>query len=217
MVEKRVLVLDVDATFIQQEQLDLLAAQAGALEVIAEITQQMRRGEIEFAESLRQRTKPLAGYPTSVLDSARAEITLTEGAHELLDFAHGQEWPVYLVSGGFHDLIDEFVKDLNIAGVRANRLEIDGGTLTGRVHGEIIGRQEKGHHLVQIAREENVDLSQTIAIGDGANDIAMVEKAGLGVAFGGSPALVKVSDIVLTQGTLAELIPHLTSNSAVSG
>lgn len=210
MVQKRVMVLDVDATFIQQEQLDLLAEQAGAFDLVAEITQRMRRGEIEFAESLRQRTKPLAGHPTSILKDAGAQITLTEGAEELLDFAQQQGWPVYLVSGGFHDLIDPFVRDLTIAGVRANRLEIDGETLTGQVLGEIIGRQEKADHLQLIARDENVSVAQTIAIGDGANDIAMVEAAGLGVAFGGSPALVEAADITLTGESLAELIPHLT-------
>ena len=203
------MVLDVDATFIQQEQLDLLAEQAGAFDVVAEITQRMRRGEIEFAESLRQRTKPLAGHPISILTNARAQISLTEGAEELLDFAHQQGWPVYLVSGGFHDLIDPFVRHLTIAGVRANRLEIVGNTFTGEVLGEIIGRQGKADHLQQIARDENVSAAQTIAIGDGANDIDMVKAAGLGVAFGGSPALIEAADLALSGQSLAELIPHL--------
>ncbi|WP_182355020.1 phosphoserine phosphatase SerB [Flaviflexus huanghaiensis] len=211
MSHKRVFVLDVDATFIQQEQLDLLADEVGAYEAVAEITQRMRRGEIEFAESLRLRTKPLAGHDVSVLDRARAGITLTEGAAELLDFAQSKGWPVYLVSGGFHDLIDTFVSGLPVAGVRANRLEIDGEILTGRVLGDIIGQQEKAHHLEDIARTEGVSTDETIAIGDGANDIAMVEAAGLGVAFGGSPALVEAADIVLTGESLAELIPHLKS------
>lgn len=212
MVQKRVLVLDVDATFIQQEQLDLLAEQAGAFDLVAEITQRMRRGEIEFAESLRQRTKPLEGHHISVLNKAREGITLTEGAEELLDFAGKQGWPVHLVSGGFHDLIDIFVQDLNVAGVRANRLEIVGESLTGRVLGQIIGRAEKAQHLESIAREENVALNQTIAIGDGANDIAMVEAAGLGVAFGGSPALIDAAKLVLSGESLAELIPHLVED-----
>lgn len=209
MVPKRVMVLDVDATFIQQEQLDLLAEQAGAFDVVAEITQRMRRGEIEFAESLRQRTKPLAGHPISILKDAGAQISLTEGAEELLDFAKQQGWPVYLVSGGFHDLIDPFVRHLSIAGVRANRLEIVGNTFTGEVLGEIIGRQGKADHLQQIARDENVSAAQTIAIGDSANDIDMVKAAGLGVAFGGSPALIEAADLALSGQSLAELIPHL--------
>lgn len=203
------MVLDVDATFIQQEQLDLLGEQVGAFDLVAEITQRMRRGEIEFAESLRQRTRPVEGHPVSILDEARQKITLTAGADELLEFAQKKDWPVHLVTGGFHDLIDEFVSDLPVAGVRANRLEIDGDTLTGRVLGEIIGQKEKAVHLASIADEEGVPLDQTIAIGDGANDIDMVKAAGIGVAFGGSPALTEVADIVLPGESLAELIPHL--------
>jgi len=209
---RRLIVLDVDSTFIQHEQLDLLAEEAGTAEYVAAITRQMTRGEIEFAESLRRRTQALAGLPATALERVRNKMALTPGAPELLAYAEGRNWPVYLVSGGFHDLLDELVAHLPITGVRANRLHIASGTLTGDVLGTIIGRKGKAEHLRDIARAEGIPLEQTIAVGDGANDIDMVAAAGLGVAFAASSALNEVADLVLPGPRIDTLIEHIAAS-----
>jgi phosphoserine phosphatase len=203
------IVMDVDSTFIREEQLDLLADEAGVGPHVEEITARMRRGEIEFAESLRQRTRALAGLEIEALDRARARITLTLGAPELLRFAQSRGWPVYLVTGGYHDLIDQLVADLPVTGVRANRLEIAGGRLTGNVLGEIIDREGKARQLRALAAEEGIPMGNTIAIGDGANDISMVQAAGVGVAFGASAALQEVADVILPGPGLDAVISAL--------
>jgi phosphoserine phosphatase len=208
-MRRRMIVMDVDSTFIREEQLDLLADEAGVGPHVEEITARMRRGEIEFAESLRQRTRALAGLEIEALDRARARITLTLGAPELLRFAQSRGWPVYLVTGGYHDLIDQLVADLPVTGVRANRLEIAGGRLTGNVLGEIIDREGKARQLRALAAEEGIPMGNTIAIGDGANDISMVQAAGVGVAFGASAALQEVADVILPGPGLDAVISAL--------
>ncbi|SJM58508.1 Phosphoserine phosphatase [Actinomycetales bacterium JB111] len=208
-MDRRLLVMDVDSTFIPQEQLDLLALEAGTGELVAEITERMRQGEIEFAESLRQRTKALTGLEVEALERVRATMSPTPGAPELLEHARTNGWPVYLVSGGYHDLLDPFTADMPITGIRANRLEIADGALTGRVLGEIVDRAGKETHLRAIAEAEGIPMERTIAVGDGANDIDMVRAAGLGVAFGGSTSLTAVADLVLPGPRLDALIDHL--------
>lgn len=206
---RRLLVMDVDSTFISCEQIDLLAALAGSGARVAEITERAMRGELDFEASLRARVKTLAGLPETAFDEVRGKIAFTPGALELLEHCAARGWPVALVSGGFHEIIDPLVAELPIAHVRANRLEVSGGHLTGEVHGTVVDRAAKAAHLRQFAAAEGVDPAHTIAIGDGANDLDMLAAAGLGVAFRAKPVVAAQADLALAGPRLDEVLAHL--------
>jgi phosphoserine phosphatase len=181
-------VMDVDSTFIQDEVIDLLAAEAGALEEVARITERAMAGELDFEASLRERAALLAGLPAEALDRVRARITLTRGARTLVRTLNRLGYRIALVSGGFTEIIAPIAADLGVADVRANTLEIVDGVLTGRLTGPVIDRLGKRTALEAFARQYAIPMRRTIAIGDGANDIDMLEAAGLGVAFNAKPA-----------------------------
>jgi len=181
-------VMDVDSTFIQDEVIDLLAEEAGALEAVARITERAMAGELDFEASLRERASLLAGLPAEALDRVRARITLTRGARTLVRTLNRLGYRIALVSGGFTEIIAPIAADLGVADVRANTLEIVDGVLTGRITGPVIDRLGKRTALEAFARQYAIPIRRTIAIGDGANDIDMLEAAGLGVAFNAKPA-----------------------------
>ncbi|MDA2986773.1 MAG: phosphoserine phosphatase SerB [Actinomycetota bacterium] len=181
-------VMDVDSTFIQYEVIDLLAEEAGALEAVARITERAMAGELDFEASLRERAALLAGLPAEALDRVRARITLTRGARTLVRTLNRLGYRIALVSGGFTEIIAPIAADLGVADVRANTLEIVDGVLTGRITGPVIDRLGKRTALEAFARQYAIPMRRTIAIGDGANDIDMLEAAGLGVAFNAKPA-----------------------------
>lgn len=180
---KRLVMLDMDSTLIVQEVIDLLAAKAGVAEEVSAITQKAMAGEMDFAESLQARVLLLAGLNESMLSEVRNEITLTQGAEKLIQTLHLKGHKVGVVSGGFIDVIEPILKELKIDFYRANKLQILNGELTGKLESEIIDRAAKLRALVEFAKNEEVQMSQTVAIGDGANDLDMIESAGLGVAF----------------------------------
>ena len=180
---KRLVMLDMDSTLIVQEVIDLLAAKAGVAEEVSAITQKAMAGEMDFAESLQARVSLLAGLNESMLSEVRNEITLTQGAEKLIQTLHLKGHKVGVVSGGFIDVIEPILKELKIDFYRANKLQILNGELTGKLESEIIDRAAKLRALVEFAKNEEVQMSQTVAIGDGANDLDMIESAGLGVAF----------------------------------
>ena len=186
---KRIVLLDMDSTLIQQEVIDLLAERCGVGAEVAAITQSAMRGELDFTESLTARVKLLAGANAEILESVKAGITLTPGARTLIRTLHKLGHKVGVVSGGFLDVIEPLLKELEIDFYRANKLEITDGKLTGNVLGSIIDENGKALALREFASAENVNLSQTIAIGDGANDLGMLELAGLGIAFNAKPAV----------------------------
>lgn len=186
---KRIVLLDMDSTLIQQEVIDLLAERCGVGAEVAAITQSAMRGELDFTESLTARVKLLAGANAEILESVKAGITLTPGARTLIRTLHKLCHKVGVVSGGFLDVIEPLLKELEIDFYRANKLEITDGKLTGNVLGSIIDKNGKALALREFASAENVNLSQTIAIGDGANDLGMLELAGLGIAFNAKPAV----------------------------
>ena len=186
---KRIVLLDMDSTLIQQEVIDLLAERCGVGAEVAAITQAAMRGELDFTESLTARVKLLAGANAEILESVKTSITLTPGARTLIRTLHKLGHKVGVVSGGFLDVIEPLLKELEIDFYRANKLEIAGGKLTGNVLGSIIDKNGKALALREFASAENVNLSQTIAIGDGANDLGMLELAGLGIAFNAKPAV----------------------------
>ena len=191
---KKLVVMDVDSTLIQQEVIELLAARAGCLTEVAAITNSAMNGEIDFEQSLRSRVELLAGIPQETLDDIRREITLTPGARTLVETLKKLGHSVGVVSGGFTTVIEPLMRDLGIEHYRANTLEVADGVLTGKIVGPIIDRAAKATALRDFAELEGVELEQTIAIGDGANDLDMIAIAGLGIAFNAKPAVKAAAD-----------------------
>jgi phosphoserine phosphatase len=199
---RRMVVMDVDSTLIQDEVIDLLAARAGRESEVAAVTSATMRGELDFAESLRARVSVLAGLPVSVLDEVRADIRLTAGARTLVRTLKRLGFTVAVVSGGFIEVVGPLAAELGIDHAHANRLEVRDGLLTGGLIGEIVDRQGKATALRRFAAEERLPLSRTVAIGDGANDLDMLAAAGLGIAFNAKP-------IVRDQADTAVNVPYL--------
>lgn len=181
--------MDVDSTLIDEEVIDLLGDQAGVGAQVAAVTARAMAGELDFAQALRERVGLLAGLPESVFDRVRRSAHFTRGALELIDALHRHGWKVGVVSGGFHEVVDGLAAEAGIDHRLANRLEVADGRLTGRVSGPIVTRAMKRDALLAWARADGVPLAQTVALGDGANDIPMILEAGLGVAFCAKPAV----------------------------
>lgn len=195
---KRLIVFDVDSTLIQGEVIEMLAARAGAQDAVAAITEAAMRGELDFAASLHQRVATLAGLPVEVLDEIGEQLELTPGARTTLRTLRRLGFHVGVVSGGFRQVIEPLAHELMLDFVAANELEIVDGKITGRVVGPVIDRAGKAKALRDFAHQAGVPLEQTVAVGDGANDIDMLAAAGLGVAFNAKPALREVADASLT-------------------
>jgi phosphoserine phosphatase len=195
---KRLIVFDVDSTLIQGEVIEMLAERAGALAAVAEVTEAAMRGELDFAESLHKRVATLAGLPAEVLDDIADQIELTPGARTTIRTLRRLGFHCGVVSGGFRQVIDPLAHELELDFVAANELEIVDGKLTGRVIGPIIDRPGKAKALRDFAQQAGVPMEQTVAVGDGANDIDMLAAAGLGVAFNAKPALREVADASLS-------------------
>ena len=190
----KLVVMDVDSTLIQQEVIELLGAKAGVQSEIVKITEAAMRGELDFEASLRARVALLKGLPASVLEDVRSEITLTPGARTLVRTLKKLGHHIALVSGGFEPVIAPLATELGIDHMRANNLQIIDGQLTGDLVGPVIDRAGKATALRDFAAEHNVDLDQTIAIGDGANDLDMIAIAGMGIAFNAKPAVKAAAD-----------------------
>ena len=191
---KKLVILDVDSTLIQQEVIELLAQHAGVRDAVKDVTDRAMRGELDFAQSLHARVALLKDLPSAVLDDVRKEISLTPGAKTLVDTLQKLGHIVAIVSGGFLDVIEPLIKQLGITHYRANSLEILDGRLTGRVSGEVLDRAAKAQALRDFAKAEGIELEQTIAIGDGANDLDMIAIAGMGIAFNAKPAVKAAAD-----------------------
>ncbi len=186
---QRLVVMDVDSTLIQDEVIELFASHAGCEEQVAEVTARAMRGELDFEQSLHARVALLAGLDVSVVDKVRQEVRLTPGARTLVRTLKRLGFQVGVVSGGFTQVTDALREELGLDFAAANELEILDGVLTGRVTGEIVDRPGKARHLRRFAAEAGVPLAQTVAIGDGANDLDMLNTAGLGVAFNAKPVV----------------------------
>ncbi|MDT5080956.1 MAG: phosphoserine phosphatase [Mycobacterium sp.] len=195
---KRLIVFDVDSTLIQGEVIEMLAERAGALAAVAEVTEAAMRGELDFAESLHKRVATLAGLPAEVLDDVADQIELTPGARTTIRTLRRLGFHCGIVSGGFRQVIEPLAHELMMDFVAANDLEIVDGKLTGRVIGPVIDRPGKAKALRDFAQQAGVPMEQTVAVGDGANDIDMLAAAGLGVAFNAKPALREVADASLS-------------------
>ena len=204
---KRLLVMDVDSTFIQQEVVDLLAEYAGVGDEVADITARAMAGSLDFAGSLRARVALLAGLPHQRLADVGAAIELTPGAADLVGRLHARGDDVALVSGGFQLIIAPLADQLGIRYVRANHLEVVDGVLSGRITGPIIDRAAKAAALQEFANRSGVAISNTVAIGDGANDIDMLAASGLGIAFNAKPALREVAQAHIDTPSLLAALP----------
>lgn len=205
---RRLVVMDVDSTLIQDEVIELLAEHAGRKAEVAAVTEAAMRGELDFAASLHRRVAALAGLPDSVFAEVRAAVRLTPGAATLVATLRRLGFSVALVSGGFAEVVEPLAADLGIRHVRANRLEVVAGRLTGRVAGPVVDRAAKAAALREFAAAERLPLSRTVAIGDGANDLDMLAAAGLGVAFNAKPAVRAEADTALNVPNL-DAVLHL--------
>ncbi|WP_428697793.1 phosphoserine phosphatase SerB [Stappia sp.] len=204
---KRLLIADMDSTMIGQECIDELADAVGKKEIVAAITERAMRGELEFESALRERATMLAGLEAGVVDTVLAErITLTPGAAALLATMKAHGAYCALVSGGFTAFTGHIAATLGFDEHRANTLGIADGRLTGKVGEPILGRAAKRERLAELLAEHGLDAAEAIAVGDGANDLAMIELAGLGVAYHAKPSVAAVADARVDHGDLTALL-----------
>ncbi|MCW2817110.1 MAG: phosphoserine phosphatase [Nocardioides sp.] len=190
----RLIVMDVDSTLIQGEVIEMLAAHAGHEAEVAEVTEAAMRGELDFEASLRQRVRLLAGLDASALDRVYEEIVVTPGARTMVRTLRRLGYRFAIVSGGFSQVTDRLAADLGIDFARANELEIVDGRITGEIVGDVVDRAGKARALREFAAEAGVPIAATIAVGDGANDLDMLNAAGLGVAYNARPVVQEAAD-----------------------
>lgn len=198
--------MDVDSTFINEEVIDLIAVHAKVGDQVADITERAMAGQLDFAASLAERVALLQGLPVSVLDAVHAQITLTQGARELVAAVQSGGGVVALVSGGFTQIITPLAAGMGITEVFANGLDSKNGRLTGVTSGRVIDPSAKAEIFGALSHKYDCDPARTVAIGDGANDIGMIQAAGLGVAFCAKPALVAAADASVTNRDLSEVL-----------
>lgn len=206
---KGLLVMDVDSTLVQEEVIDLLGEEAGVGQQVAAITERAMRGELDFKEALAERVATLKGLPESIFDKVYARIHFNKNAKELVEELHARGYKVGLVSGGFHETVDRLAVEANIDYVMANHLETVDGVLTGRTYGDIVTKEVKVQKLRDWAAENNLELSQTIAMGDGANDLPMIQTAGIGIAFCAKPIVRQQAPYQINEPDLYKVIEIL--------
>ena len=202
-------VLDADSTLIRNEVIELLADEAGRRAEVQAATEAAMRGEVDFATSLRSRVSALSGVPVEAFERVRARVEPTPGVHELTAAVHERGGVVGVVSGGLHEILDHVAPPIGVDRWRANRLAVTDGALSGEVDGEIVDAEAKAHWLRAWAAELGVAPGATLAIGDGANDLRMMEAAGLGLAFNAKPAVRAAASLVIGPVDLREVIPLL--------
>lgn len=203
---KRLVCFDCDSTLITGEVIEMLAAHAGKEAEVAAVTERAMRGELDFEESLRERVKALAGLDASVIYEVAAAIELTPGARTTIRTLNRMGYQTAVVSGGFIQVLEGLAEELELDYVRANTLEIVDGKLTGNVTGKIVDRAAKAEFLREFAADSGLKMYQTVAVGDGANDIDMLSAAGLGVAFNAKPALKEIADTSVNHPFLDEVL-----------
>jgi len=202
-------VLDVDSTLIEDEVIELLAEEAGSADLVADITFRAMNGELDFEQSLRERVATLKGLPASVIDAVRERITVTRGVPEMIAGVQAAGGKVAVVSGGFEEVIEPVARELGLDHWRANRLEVADGLLTGDVIPPVIDAAAKASALRAWAAEAGLPLSQTVAVGDGANDLPMMAICGLAVGFDAKAPVRDLAHVLLDERDLSMLLPLL--------
>ncbi len=206
---KGLLVMDVDSTLVQEEVIDLLGEEAGVGKQVADITERAMRGELDFRQALEERVATLEGLPESIFDKVYARIHFNKNAKELVAELHARGYKVGLVSGGFHETVDRLAAEAGIDYVKANHLEVVDGILTGKTYGDIVTKEIKVQKLRDWAVENELVLSQTIAMGDGANDLPMIHEAGIGIAFCAKPIVRQQAPYQINEPDLYKVIEIL--------
>lgn len=206
---KGLLVMDVDSTLVQEEVIDLLGDEAGVGQQVADITERAMRGELDFRQALEERVATLEGLPESIVDKVYARIHFNKNAKELVAELHARGYKVGLVSGGFHETVDRLAAEAGIDYVKANHLEVVDGVLTGKTYGDIVTKEIKVQKLRDWAIENELVLSQTIAMGDGANDLPMIHEAGIGIAFCAKPIVRQQAPYQINEPDLYKVIEIL--------
>lgn len=201
--------MDVDSTLIDEEVIDELGAAAGVGGEIASVTARAMNGELDFREALEARVALLRGLPVSIFDQVYHGVHFTNGAIDLIDALHAHGWKVGVVSGGFHEVVDRLAEDAHLDFWIANRLESNDGKLTGQVLGSIVTKDVKLESLRTWANRMGIDMAQTVAVGDGANDLPMIHAAGLGIAFCAKPKVQREAEHCLNERNLAKILDFL--------
>lgn len=202
-------VLDVDSTLIENEVIELLAEQAGSLAEVSAITFRAMNGELDFEESLRSRVATLRGLPESVFEKVGGQVVVTEGVSAMIEGIQAAGGRVGVVSGGFHEVIDPVATRLGLNYWRANRLEVADGRLTGGLIGPIVDAAAKASTLREWAEDFGVPLTQTVAVGDGANDLPMMAITGLAVGFDAKAPVRDEANVIMDRRDLSQLLSLL--------
>jgi phosphoserine phosphatase len=202
-------VLDADSTLIHDEVIELLAEEAGSRELVADITARAMNGAMDFEESLRARVQTLRGVSSEVFERVGSRIRVTDGVTELVTSVQASGGRVGVVSGGFHEVLDPLAERLGLDHWRANRLVVRDGELSGEVSGEVVDAAVKARTLREWAHAAGIPLSQSIAVGDGANDRLMMDEAGLSAAFNAKQVVRDHADVVIAGQDLSQVLPLL--------
>ena len=205
----RLILFDVDSTLIKQEVIDLLAEKSGHGREVQQITARAMAGEIDFSQALLKRVSLLEGLPESVFDEVISQVSFAEGFDELFSYLRKNGFLVGAVSGGFHNVLDKLFAQLQLDFLKANVLEVVDGRLTGKITAAPVDRMAKARALREFAALHKVELENTVAVGDGANDLEMIEIAGLGVSYMGKEILRQKADLHLEKAGLNALIQYL--------
>ena len=202
-------VLDVDSTLIENEVIELLAAEAGSLSEVEHITFRAMNGELDFEESLRARVATLRGLPESVFETVGAHVRVTAGVPELIAGVRAHGGRVGVVSGGFHEVLDPVAERLGLDYWRANRLDVVDGVLTGELAGAVVDAEAKATTLREWAADAGLPMRNTVAVGDGANDLPMMGIAGLAVGFDAKAPVRDVAGVLIDERDLSAVLPLL--------
>jgi phosphoserine phosphatase len=211
---KRLVVLDVDSTMIEQEVIELLAAKVGLEDQVKLLTDQAMAGEIDFRQALEMRVELLAGLDSKVFAELQSQIRVTDGVNELIESVHSSGGKIGAISGGFSQVLSPLAESLGLDCYLANDLEIEDGLLTGKISGDVVDAEMKARTLIRWAHEFGIDISGTVAVGDGANDIQMLQAAGFAVAFRPKEVLREHADFIIEGNSLKPLVEKLHLSSS---